>query len=202
MKTILNFLLNLASALFWMLLMLGFSGHKMTFVMICCALLHECGHILALCIINKDFSLPMAVTSGFRIKTNFHLSYKEEILIAACGPMMNLIFFLIFFPFAKNFAVINLATAISNLLPLKDFDGYKIIYDISCIVFGFEISERIMELLSICVASLMVFLSLFMIMFSNGGYWIFFIFFIVLVRQILFLHSDTKIEHLRDFESF
>ena len=194
MKNFLNSLLNMLSALFWLLLMLSFSGLKMTFLTFLAAATHELGHIAVLLFLKKDFSLPRAVASGFRIKTTSQSSYKEEILISVGGPVINLILALFVYSVSTEFAIINLATAFSNLLPMKDFDGYKIVSDSVALVFGCEVSERLMPHLTVFVSSLFVFLSLFMIMFSNGGYWIFFIFFTVLIRQILFLQNNTNFE--------
>lgn len=194
MKTFLNLLQNLLSALFWLILMLSFSGIKMTALTFIAATVHELGHIAVLYILKKDFSLPRSVASGFRIKSAAQSSYKEEILIALGGPLINLFFALVFAPLSTLFTVINLATAISNLLPMKDFDGYKIISDSVSLLFGHEVSERLMPHLTLFVSAFFVFLSLFMIMFSNGGYWIFFIFFTVFLKQVLFFQNCTNFE--------
>lgn len=195
MKKFLTFILSLLSSLFWFVLMLSFSGAEMTFLTLLCAIVHEVGHMLVLLFLNKDFSFPKAVTSGFRIKTNSELSYRDEILVALGGPAINLVLFLSLISFMPTLAVINLVTAISNLLPLKDFDGYKIIYDLISLFIGCQASERVMPHITVAVSAVMVFLSLFMIMASNGGYWIFFIFFIVLIKQILFLQKHSFFEH-------
>ncbi len=194
MKNFLNLLLNLLSALFWFLLMLSFSDIKMTVLTVIAALVHELGHIAVLCFLKKDFSLPRAVASGFRIKTRAQASYKEEIVIALGGPVINLLFAFVFARMSTTFAVINLATALSNLMPMKDFDGYKVTSNTLSLLFGFEVSERLMPHITVFVSSLFVFLSLFMIMFFDGGYWIFFIFFTVFLQQILFLQNNTNFE--------
>ncbi len=182
-------------ASFWLILMLSFSDLKMTVDMLISALIHEGGHIIALLLINKDFSFPRAVTSGFRIKTNSHLSYKEEIFVCAAGPLVNLTVFLVLFRYSSEFAVINLATALANILPLGECDGYKILYDLLSLIFDCEKSEAIMQKVSIVFLAATVFLSLFLILKLNGGYWIFCIFFILLIRRILFFQKRTKNEH-------
>lgn len=195
MKTLLNTLLSLLCALFWLSLMLSFSDVQMTLMTLLAAIAHELGHIVTMICLKKDFLLPRSVASGFRIKSLSQSSYKEEIIIAISGPLINLLFFAVFIGMSPTFAIINLVTAATNLLPMKDFDGYKIISDLISVFFGCEASDKIMPHLTVAVSSLFVFLSLFMIMIFNGGYWIFFIFFIVLVRQILFLQKHTFFEH-------
>lgn len=202
MKILLNSLKSLLGASFWIILMLSFSDLHMTLNMLLSALLHEAGHVLALLLINKDFSFPRAVSSGFRIKTKSHLSYKEEIFVCAAGPLANIIVSLFLFCCNTEFAVINLATAVSNLLPLPECDGYKILYDLFSLLFDFEKSAAIMQRVSLVFLAVSVFLSLFLILKLNGGYWIFCIFFILLVRRILFFKKPTKSEDKREFESF
>ena len=195
-KRCLKAILRITSGLFWLILMLGFSDFKMTVFTLIAALLHECGHILMLILLKKDFSLPVLVSSGFRIKTRSLLSYKDEILICAGGPVANVILFVLFIRPMPVFAVISLATAVSNLLPLPEYDGYKIISDVLALTFGSDFSDKAMPHITLTVSSTVVFLSLFMILIFNGGYWIFTIFFIVFLRQILFFEKRTKSEEL------
>ena len=176
--------------------MLGFSDFKMTAFTLIAALLHECGHTLLLILLKKEFSLPTLVASGFRIKTSSLLSYRDEILICAAGPLANVILFVFFIRMAPVFAVINLATAISNLLPLPEYDGYKIMSDIISLTLGTEMCDKIMPHITLSISASVVFLSLFMILIFNGGYWIFTIFFIVFLRQILFFENETKNEKM------
>ena len=180
--------------LFWILLMLSFSDLKMTFLTIVAATIHELGHIAALMIIDKKFSFPRLVSSGFRIKSHSSLSYREEIFVCACGPLMNIVAFMFFISCMPEFAIINLATAISNLLPLPEYDGYKIVSDFINLTAGHLISEKVMPNITIFIAAAAVFLSLFLIFTLNGGYWIFIVFFFVLLRKILFFQNHTKNE--------
>lgn len=196
MQRFLQTLLSLLGGAFWTMLMLSFSDRKMTVLTITAALIHECGHIIMLLLLKKKFSLPSLVSSGFRIKTQSSFSYNEEILICAAGPLINITMFIFFMPHYADFAIINLATAISNLLPLPEYDGYKIINDALSMLFGNQISDCIMPHITVLVCAVIVLLSLFLIMILNGGYWIFFIFFIVLVKEIAFFHKDVKNENL------
>ncbi len=196
MQKLLHAILCILCGLFWTILMIGFSDVKMTLFTILAALVHEGGHLMALSALKKHFSLPSLVFSGFRIKTRSPLSYKEEIWVCSAGPLINFLAFAFLFPHTPNFAIINLATAISNLLPISDYDGYKIISDTISLFFGSKASDSIMPYVSLTVCTLAVFLSLFIILILNGGYWIFSIFFIVMIRQILFFQNRIKNEDL------
>ena len=195
MKTLLNTLISGMCTVLWIVLMLGFSDIKTAFSTLLAAVIHELGHTTILLVLGKNFSFPRAVASGFRIKTSMQLSYKEEIAVAIGGPAINIALFVFLIKSFPEFALINLITAISNLLPMKDFDGYRIISASLSVFGGADISDKIMPHVTVFFSSLLVFFSLFMIMVSNGGYWIFFIFFVVLIKEILFLQKHTFFEH-------
>jgi len=196
MKSFFKSLIRILALLFWILLMTSFSNFEMMFLTLFAAFLHEVGHVLVLLMMKKEFSLPRLITTGFVIKTQTNLSYKEEIIICGAGPMINLLLFVFLFPHSQSFAMINLATAISNLLPLPGYDGYKIINNVISLCFGNLLSCKIMPFLSLAVSSALVFFSLFFILLVNGGYFIFCIFFVVLVQQILFYQNKIKNENL------
>lgn len=51
---------------------------------------------------------------------------RANIYIALAGPLMNLILAASFWALAPNFAFLNLALGLSNLLPIKGSDGLRI----------------------------------------------------------------------------
>ena len=201
MKKTVFILKNILAFLFWMLLMLSFSNGYIAILTVSCALLHELGHILSLLIMKKGFYLPDFVVSGMRLKSLSPLSYKEEIYASFAGPAFNILLFLMFLNCYKLFAIINLITGISNLLPLPNYDGYKIIQNIFLILCDSDTADRFMRGLGIFVSSLCVFVSLFLILKMNGGYPIFFIFFAVFLREIFFFQNRAKNEYNRANES-
>ena len=63
---------------FWLFLIFGFDEPSMALWTIIAAVIHESGHIIYI-ISKKKLRLNIrGVLSGFRIKTNSLLSYKEE----------------------------------------------------------------------------------------------------------------------------
>ena len=195
MQKAIKLILLLLGSAFLFILMTSFGGIKMAIFTFIAALLHEAGHVFILLLLRKEFSIPNLVTSGFRIKTISNLSYLEEMITAAFGPLTNIFLFAFAFPHSEDFAVINLATAISNLLPLQGYDGYKILDDIFSLLLGPQRSAVIMEHASLIASGTAVLLSLLFILVFNGGYWIFSIFFIILMRQIIFFQKQAKNEH-------
>lgn len=93
-------------------------------------LLHEVGHILAarsLGVPVREFGLKLG---GAYVRRAPADRRRDEILIAASGPLMNLliVFPLIFVPhLGPQLATCNLALGVINLLPLPHSDGMRIL---------------------------------------------------------------------------
>ncbi len=94
---------------------------------------HECGHLLA----AKCLHIPLRQMSldllGARIEVNGRmLSYGEEWLLAAAGPFASLLLSLLAAPFwhyrsAFAFSAISLLLGLLNLLPIRTFDGGRML---------------------------------------------------------------------------
>lgn len=94
--------------------------------------LHETGHLLAMFLFGVDVKKIILYGAGIKIIRGYSLKEKKkEFIILISGCLMNIIMFLLFF-FLKGdsfrtFAVINLVTAIFNILPIKSLDGGAIL---------------------------------------------------------------------------
>ena len=97
-------------------------------------LLHEAGHILAAAILRvpvREFGLELR---GAYIRRAHATRRRDEILIAASGPLMNLLIVvpLIFVPrLGPQLAMCNLMLGVINLLPLPSSDGQCILRNLS-----------------------------------------------------------------------
>ena len=88
------------------------------------ALLHECGHLIALsCCGCQTWRLSLGI-GGAVIETGI-LSYVQEICCAAAGPLVNL--FLMFIR-QKTFFTINALLLVYNLLPIAPLDGWRMLF--------------------------------------------------------------------------
>ena len=179
-------------ALFWGLVIFGFEEPHLAIMTLLCALIHELGHfVFTPCEVRMR-----GVVSGFRIKPKGMLSYQSKILSYMGGPLANLIIALpalLFFPvlgeYLRVFALLNLATALSNLMPIEGYDGYGIIATIlemrSAEAGGFAILQWV----SRAIIILMCILSLYLIDRVDGGYWIFALFFSFTLKLV---HKDIS----------
>lgn len=186
-------------ALFWLAVMLAFDSASMCIATCLAAALHELGHIAAgIAITGGELSLPRATLTGLRIYTGRLLSYGEEIIVAAAGPLFNVAAFLLTLPFFGGggyiaaFGLINLLSAVSNLIPVRGYDGYRILGALLSRKIGAMPCERIMSTLAVVLSGAAALLSLVILMLSGEGYWVFGVFFGVLVKEISKKHSSDE----------
>ena len=172
--------------LFWLLVIFAFDTPKFALLTFLSAGIHELGHVFFGLSRGVVRLIPFAHTTGFRIKPSSNLSYKDEIILLIGGPVSNFIFFLLsIFLFLHtglevlfDFGFINLLTGISNMLPIKAYDGYRILESVFLMRTADE-ARTIAALfwLSFGFTLLLCFLSLYFLLKLGEGYWIFALFF-------------------------
>ncbi len=162
------------------------------------ACLHELGHFFA----AERLSLRVRETvidfSGVRICVDVGLmSYKDEIILAAAGPLASLITLGVSLAAlsvrgigfegacelcvrflnreesmdgALSFlALSSLLQGMSNLLPIRSFDGGRIIYGVSALLLGERAAERIADILSALSAFVLWTASLYLLLRAASG---------------------------------
>ena len=121
--------------------------------------LHEIGHIFAFfCFGKKPKNITFGIM-GIRIETTaMMLSYRDECIAAFCGPLVNLIFAVIFsivdiegLPF-----VINSGLFIINILPVKTLDGGRFLQNLMLIFADEEKTDRIMRIFEIITVIIII----------------------------------------------
>lgn len=185
-----------------MLLLFGFDTPYIAILTLLSALLHEAGHIFIIWVLNGEKSKICPTSYGFRIDTTFS-SYREEAMCAFGGPLVNILLFLLFFAISPlfsdkeyllTFALVNLLSAISNLLPIQSYDGHKILHSLLAERWDLGVSDRVCYPLSFLLSATLTLLSLYLLLKCGEGYWIFGIFFTLLFTNITELHRKTKSE--------
>ena len=178
---------SILPTLFWGSLILGFEGAYMAFTSLLCALIHEMGHISYLMLFSKSSHSIKSAIFGLKIKAVNVLSYKDELLLYISGPLANLLFGLVFLlhggVFFISFAIINFATAISNLIPVEGYDGYGIVRVILERRFPDGRYLNLLCTISTVIIFLFCILSIYLIDRYGGGYWIFAVFFVQMIKH-------------------
>lgn len=177
-------------AFFWAFLIFGFEEPYMALLSIIAAIIHEGGHILSI-LLRRGKPMLRGVLSGFRIKSGGVITYAEEMLTYLAGPLANLAAFVIFSllslscgEWAAMASVINLITALSNLLPIDGYDGYGILRTFLYMRESGKRALRIVERISSALIFILCIFSLYLIDRMGGGYWIFAVFFVSMIKCI------------------
>lgn len=177
--------------IFWVSLIFGFDTPYIAILTLVSAVIHEIGHGLAISLLAGDGTSIRGHASGFRIKEGRMLPYAHEVAIFLCGPLANILLFLITLPFGELMSgyvrilgYVNLATGISNLLPFEGYDGYGAL----CMIFrsgGREHLIRRLEICSFLLSILVTFAALHLIDLFGEGYWIFGLFFFSVLSKLV-----------------
>ena len=189
------------SVLFWLLLIFGFGGPKEGMMTVISAAVHEAGHFFYTLLFLKSPSPPIGVLSGLRMKKRGVTSYGEEIMLYLSGPIANLTLCILLLPclkfswdFAKDLILINAFTMLSNLLPVEGYDGYGAILALSSML-GAEWRVRgMLRYISFSFTVLMTLVSLYLMYYLNGGYWIFAVF---SISSLSFIKKSLKSQKRR-----
>lgn len=187
---IIKMLESILPAFFWGFLIFGFEEPYMAMLSIIAAIIHEGGHIFSI-MLRRGRPMLRGVISGFRIRSGGVVTYREELLTYLAGPLANLVAFivlsllsLLFGEWAAMAAVINLITALSNLLPIEGYDGYGILRTYIHMRESGEWALRLMERISSALIFILCIFSLYLIDRMGGGYWIFAVFFVSMIKCI------------------
>lgn len=177
--------------IFWVSLILGFDAPYIAVLTIISALVHEAGHFAAIRICTGKAASIKGHSSGFRIKCSEVLPYQKVIFILLAGPLANLALFAVTFPFRnalngylKVLSVVNLATGISNLMPLEGYDGYGAIKE-ALVFIGHTDYVKRLEALSFILSTLLTFGALYLIERFGEGYWIFGLCFVMMLSKLV-----------------
>lgn len=108
-----SFLILLSFAVFY--------GYESTISIILFSMLHELGHISALLLFKVKPDLIKVSFYGIGLKYKNNLSKIKEFIVLLCGPLINLILFLVL---KDN---INLILLLINIFPALPLDGGRML---------------------------------------------------------------------------
>lgn len=174
---------RLLTLLFLIFLIYGFDEPYTAGLTLIAALIHEGGHEAFLFISGGHGGRIRARLSGFGIKGPSAQSYGKEIMLYLCGPAANFVLAAIFLflvpalgDYARAGAFINLATGVSNLLPLPGYDGYGIIRTLLDAYAMPSVCYKLLSAAALTVSALVSWFSLYLLSRVGDGYWIYALF--------------------------
>lgn len=194
----LNVLNGLLPIIFWIFLIYGFDDAAEAGLTVISAIIHECGHELFWLIKYDNFRVAKGHFFGFKIRKDSLMSYDDEAWLYASGALANLLvciisvcFIGVFGEYAQAFAIINAITALTNVLPVRSYDGYGIIRAIATKHEQNKVIS-ITDAFSLAFSAFMCIFSLYIMHRLNGGYWIFAIFIFSLVSELALRLKSTN----------
>lgn len=168
----------------WFVLMIilfyAFEGTHFTVYLLISAVLHEIGHII--CTYRLHRKIEKISAEPFKICIEISnpntLSYKEEIILALSGPLVNILIAATFFMllqftnlnFVEDFQfiiIINLSIFAVNMLPIYPLDGGRIFYAALKQHFDYDIAKKVNDVMSVIILLPFLFLS-FLILVMTG----------------------------------
>lgn len=145
----------------------------MLLMMLGAAALHEGGHLLLFYICTRDAPRIGFDRFGFRLWAARPLLPREELCIAAAGPLVNFLLALLFFRLRGSFffslGTVHLLLALFNLLPFDTSDGGRMLRIALASFLSADNAERATTFVSASVLSFFYFLSLYLFYFTGNG---------------------------------
>ncbi len=132
--------------------------------------MHETGHLFAMWLLESNPKSIRLIPASVQITRSVTTQYKNDIIIALMGPIVNLVLFVTLYlnylafknVTVQYYALINLIVGIFNLLPVTGLDGGTALF--SLIAKRYDVSKAMLTLkiitLSIAVAVLFLAVSL------------------------------------------
>jgi len=162
------------SFLFFAMLTLLFAVDKnaIALIAVISAALHEFGHIIALYFFKSQPEEIAFGVFGIRIQQNKRLlSEFKEAVVVCCGPLVNVILFILFFianfVFKKEWLMticaVNLVIGVFNLLPIFPLDGGRILFYLLGLFFGEKIVLRIMRVICCVILCVLICFGIFLL---------------------------------------
>ncbi|MBR6531446.1 MAG: site-2 protease family protein [Clostridia bacterium] len=146
-------------------LMLTLFPESLAAVCFLMCILHEAGHLTAMMLCGKKAEEISLGYFGMKIAADKHfLPPAKEAFIAFSGPLINILMCVIFYFAGKNdFAVLNLALALFNLMPVTMLDGGHIIS-------AFFPDSKIHKLLSLVCSLMLLAVGIFVAVYTKENF--------------------------------
>jgi len=123
-------------------------------------IIHELGHLFAMWVLDCAPKQVKLIPASIQITSEFSKRYRNDILIALCGPLINFVLFLtLYFNYLafKNelvlcYALLNLIVFVFNILPVTGLDGGTILFSILVKKMEYYRTKLTVNIITIAVA--------------------------------------------------
>lgn len=190
-SSLFSLVLGILPVVFWSCLIYSFDEVMGASITILAMIIHEFGHLACIFIVTGRWRVPKGKFNGLCISNTGCKSYQSQMMNYAAGIITNILAAVIALLFWKSkceyrnlFITINMATAISNLLPIDGYDGYWLVRSlIDLLGLGFY-AHATLEIISFIFTAIMCIFSLFLVYTFGNGYWFMAIFLFATVNKL------------------
>lgn len=181
-KTVVHFRCRIAFSVICFGLAVFLTDREMALPCLLAAAFHECGHLL----FAKRLHIPISELKldlfGARISVSPGLiSYKEEFFLAAAGPLFSFLLSFVLdcpllvhlgiddFRFFVNLRESSLFLGILNLIPVKGFDGARMLSALLSSMLSPDFAEKVDRFLTGIFLILLWGISVYLLLMTGGG---------------------------------
>lgn len=123
-------------------------------------LMHEIGHLFAMWVLDCAPKQIRLIPASVQIVSDFSKRYKNDIIVAVCGPAVNYVFFLTFYfnylafknEITLYYGLLNLIIGVFNSLPVSGLDGGTVLFSIIARKSNIDRAALVLKLITAVVA--------------------------------------------------
>lgn len=127
-------------------------------------IMHEIGHLFAMWALECAPKRIKLIPASIQITSPFSQRYKNDIIIALCGPAVNFILFLtLYFNYLafKNeltlyYALLNLIIGLFNSMPVTGLDGGTVLFSILAKRLELSTATLIVRIVTVIIAAALI----------------------------------------------
>ncbi len=130
--------------------------------------LHEMGHLLAMWIVGTPPKSIRLIPASVQITRSISSRYKNDIIVALSGPLVNFALFLTLYInyliFGNEgilyYSLINLIVGLFNLLPVTGLDGGTVLFSVIAKKRDINKAMLTLRIISLCLGAVCLFLAI------------------------------------------
>lgn len=123
-------------------------------------IMHEIGHLFAMWVLECNPKRIKLIPASVQITSSFSRRYKNDVIIAVCGPAVNFVLFLaLYFNYLafKNettlyYALLNLIIGLFNSLPVYGLDGGSVLFSLLAKKTDLNKATLVLKLVTLVIA--------------------------------------------------
>lgn len=150
--------------------MLAFDRTGLVLPSLFAVFMHELGHLFAMWVLECAPKQIKLIPASVQIVNKMSVRIRNDIIIAVCGPLVNLILFgTLYFNYLAfhnettlYYALLNLIIALFNLMPVTGLDGGTILFSLISRKWEVGRAMLVMRIVTGTVAAFILFLAVFL----------------------------------------